>query len=113
MTGIQVIYIGQADKANKYSCKITIENRGGEAAAPTILTFPCGPTLGLSDVITIDQQIAVAVQNEVLKSCCAENGSLYLLVELQVPADEQQAAAENPAMMDVSDVLGYIDEDDD
>lgn len=88
MTGIHVIYIGQAEKANRYSCKISVENHGEEAAAQIILPLTCGPTNGTTDIITIDQEVGVTIGNDVLKIYCAENGSLYFWVELQKTEDE-------------------------
>lgn len=95
VTAVHVIYIGQEERAHRYSCTINIENRG--AVLPVgfmLLSLPTGPTDGLSDIITIDHEYAVTLQNETLKEWCDENGGLYFWIQLHVP--EGEPPEENP-----------------
>lgn len=95
-----MFYIGEGERADRYYCRVRIENHT-EAAAPINLMLMCGATDGLTDIITFNEQFGVTLQNEVLKSCCLVNGSLRFWVELQIPEGEE--LDENPVIIEISD----------
>lgn len=97
-----MFYIGEEEPADEYYCNLHIHDRGQDGTNPILLSLTCHFSNTKSDIVTIRQSISETKANTVLKSCCAENGSLYFCVE--VDAD---VSTETPT---VSDLFGDIDD---
>lgn len=78
---MNVSSIDQDETLIKYSCKMSIENHGNEAAAPINLTFTCVPNDTKTNMINMSISYGKELRNDAMRSYCAENGSLYFRLE--------------------------------
>lgn len=91
-TGMHMVFLGPQQRADRYSCSLTIENRAEVGANSINLHLEAIGTDGWeTNILKPNEEHGQFVANLTLKDYCdQDSGNLYFYLELHIPPDEAE-----------------------